>query len=90
MEPSTFPEKTRTLQPPPGMDNCVPLDVYSDGLQCISCWRPTWRERLSVLFFGRVWLQVWFGESQPPVAVSAQRSLFEVQGQKKRWGFLWS
>lgn len=77
MTPEKFPEKNRTLAAPDGMDNCGPLDVYADSKTCLSCWRLSWRERLSVLFFGRVWLWVRFGGTQPPVSLLAARTVFE-------------
>ncbi len=81
MTPVDFPEKTLDLQKPPGTtdEECRPLPVYRDGERCISAWRPTWRERLSILFFGRVWLHVWSGRTQPPVLVEGKRSAFEAR-----------
>ena len=58
-------------------DECAPLPVYKTGEHCISCWQPTLRERLSILFYGRVWLWVWFGNTQPPVALEGKRTVFE-------------
>lgn len=46
-----------------------PLHVFTDGQMCISCWQPTWRERLKILFSGKVWLFIISGSTQPPVAV---------------------
>ncbi len=51
----------------------VDLPVFTNGEQCVSCWKMSWRERLSALLFGRVWLQVLSGETQPPVAIHAER-----------------
>ena len=64
----------RVLTAPTGKEEEVlPLHVFSDGEQCISCWRLTWRERLSALLFGRVWLSVLGGTTQPPVWIWATR-----------------
>lgn len=38
----------------------------------ISCWRPTWRERLSILIFGRVWLNL-ATMKMPPAALWGHR-----------------
>lgn len=46
------------------------LRCISDGSYSTSCWRMTWRERLYVLFRGRVWLSV-IG-THPPVSVFAK------------------
>lgn len=79
MTPIAFPEATKELQKPAGMtdEECVPLPVFNDGQQSISCWRPTWRERLSILFFGRVWCGVLFGATQPPIWLMGARTCFE-------------
>ncbi len=78
MKPITFKEKTKTLHKPANMtdEECAPLDVYCDGEQCISVWRMSWTERISALFFGKVWLSVVSGETQPPVALTAKRTVF--------------
>ncbi len=79
MIPREFPEANRRLTPPPDMseEECGVLPVWSDGKVCISCWRPSLQEKLSILFFGRVWLSVVSGGTQPPVALAAMRKLFE-------------
>lgn len=86
MKPVTFPEKTVDLQRPPSMteEECQPLPVFRDGERCISCWRPTLRERLRILFTGQVWLHVWFGNSQPPVYVGAEYPFVRPQPAKRR------
>lgn len=76
MEPINFAETNKTLGAPVGMDNCVPLKVWTDGSLCLSCWRPTWRERFSILVFGRAWLWLWSGQTQPPVALEGRRTPF--------------
>lgn len=45
----------------------LPLPAYTDHEQTISCWRLTWRERLRVLWSGRLWLrQLNFGRALQP------------------------
>jgi hypothetical protein len=51
--------------------------VFNDGQQSVSCWQMTWRERLAALFFGRVWLFVYFGASQPPVRMEVEKTVFQ-------------
>jgi len=79
--PTTFAEANRTLGDngyrSEAATNIVSLRVWTDGEQCVSCWRMSWRERLSALLFGRVWLQVLSGDNQPPVALTVGRSPFE-------------
>lgn len=81
MRPVDFPEKTLDLQKPSNMtdEQCAPLAVFRDSQHnsTVSCWRPTWGERLSILLFGRVWLGVHAGgETQPPVWLSGRHSVF--------------
>lgn len=54
------------------------LPVFVDGQRIISCWRLTWRERLSAALFGRTWLHVWSPRTHAPVAVEAKRTIFRV------------
>jgi len=79
MTPLEFEQQLIVLAKPDNMtdEECGPLPVYSDGEQCVSLWRMSWRERISALFFGRVWLQVYSGSTQPPVALAVTKELFE-------------
>ena len=79
MNPLRFKQQSVILARPNTMssEECGPLPVYSDGQECISSWQMSWRERLSSLFFGRVWLRVYSGQTQPPVSLIATRELFE-------------
>lgn len=78
MEPVAFEQATNILLKPDSLTDalCGPLPVWSNGQQCVSCWRPSWRERLSILIFGRVWLWVWSGRTQPPVRLDGKRTPF--------------
>ncbi len=69
-----FKEQTKTIGPPAGMteEECYSLAVWSDGKQCISRWKGTWKDRLKFLFTGKLWLSVLFGESQPPVWIGTE------------------
>src|SRR5262245_54440666 len=79
MKPFQFPEAQRALTAPEGMtkEECGDLWIYEtpEG-QCISCWRMSWRERLSALIFGRAWIWVWSGSTQPPISLLAKRQIF--------------
>ena len=79
MKSANFPEATRRPDRPDDMTEkeCSPRAVWTDGRMCVSLWRPSWRERLSTLLFGKVWLFVVSGSTQPPVAVEAARTVFE-------------
>lgn len=82
MRPIDFPQKTKTLKKPTSMtdEECGSLPVYSDGKVIISCWQPTWRERLSILFSGRVWLYVVAAKTQPPVSLVGAKTVFNSEG----------
>jgi len=65
VRPIEFPEQTTTWaknQPP-----YLPLPAYSDERETISLWSLTWKERLRVMFTGRLWLrQLNFGQPLQP------------------------
>lgn len=75
MTPKNFKQANRILKGPDGSD-IQDLPSYTDGQQCISCWALTWRERLTLLLTGRVWLYVMSGHTQPPVCVSAEEPVW--------------
>ena len=82
MKPIDFPEKTIDLRKPPDMTDkeCSSLPIWSDGKVCISCWRPKWKERLSILFFGKIWVLVHSGYTQPPIALKGEKTIFKREG----------
>ncbi len=58
----------------------LPVCRFDQGI--VSCWRPTWAERLSILFFGRAWLHVIATpRTHPPVALIARRTYLNEVGQ---------
>lgn len=81
MKPSSFEQQTDVLRKPDSMtdEECSSLPVWSDGERCISLWTATWRERLCFLLTGKVWLWVWGGPTQPPVAVSVDNPFEETK-----------
>lgn len=82
LKPIKFPEANRNLLKPESMaDNeCGSLWVYTDGVECFSCWKLGWRERLNILLYGKVWLSVLSGHTQPPVAVLVGKQIFRRAG----------
>jgi hypothetical protein len=72
--PIRFEHQTVELQAPEGAKGVAPLPVWTDGRQVVSCWKLSWRERLSALLFGRVWVAVLSGHTQPPVFIRAVRT----------------
>jgi len=79
MIPIDFDESNRALTKPDSMttEECSTLLVFTDSGQCISCWKPSLRERLSILLFGKVWLGIRSGKTQPPVWVRGARSIWK-------------
>lgn len=78
-KPIAFPEANKTLGKPASMTDaeCSSMPVYTDGRECISCWKLPWRQRLAALFFGKVWLSVLTGSgTQPPVWIDCARTVF--------------
>jgi hypothetical protein len=82
MKPIPFKHQTKELQPS-GKEysddvlSVRPLPIFTNGEQCISCWQMSFRERLSALFFGRAWLAILSGSTQPPVVIEAAREYFK-------------
>ncbi len=79
MEPMKFDESNKDLLKPQGMtdEECGSLPVWTNGKECISCWKMNWRERLSALCFGKIWLSVLSGQTQPPVSLMAAKQIFK-------------
>lgn len=76
MQPSEFPEQNHILTAPEGLEGEVSsLTCWKGGVEIASLWRPSLRERLSILIFGRVWLRI-MGVRHPPVSVEGRRTIF--------------
>ena len=75
MKPIDFPESTKVLQKPAEMSDqeCGSLPVWNDGKVCVSAWKASIKERITILFTGRVWLGVLSGNTQPPVWIEGCR-----------------
>lgn len=81
MKPIKFNQANKNLLKPDSMteEKCSSLWVYTDGNQCISCWKMNWKQRIKALFFGKIWLSVMSGETQPPVWVDCCKTVFEEE-----------
>lgn len=78
MKPVAFRYANKTLQPGGGeysenVTGVDPLPIWTDGEQCVSCWRMSLRERLAALIFGRVWVSLLSGSTQPALCVAVVR-----------------
>lgn len=81
MRPIPFKDQTVELQPNPNElvidgQSVGTLPIFTDGQQCISCWKMTFKERLKALWNGKIWLGIHSGHSQPPVWLSADNEVF--------------
>lgn len=75
MKPIKFKEATKVLQKPSTMTDaeCASLHVWTDGKECVSCWKPTIKERVRILFGGKIYLGILSGcSTQPPVFVTGE------------------
>ena len=71
MEPIEFTEQTMVWAK--DQPQYRPLPAYTDHEQTISCWRLTWRERIALLWRGRLWLrQLNFGSALQPQLPSVE------------------
>lgn len=86
MKPIDFKQSTKVLQRSSEVtdDGRSSLHVWSDGMQCVSCWKPSLSERISLVFGGKVWLGVASGSTQPPVFLSG-RNVFKGASAFSRW-----
>lgn len=78
MKPKHFKESNHILAKPSALTDseCGSLSVFSNGRECISLWKPSWKERLSILFYGNIWLSVHSGNTQPPVWLDGSKTVF--------------
>ena len=76
MRPVSFPESNCTLTAPAGSSDVSDLPVHRGDGMVVSLWRPTWRERVSLLVFGRLWFYA-LGDTHPPIAIQAKRLAFK-------------
>lgn len=76
--PVKFPEANKNLLKPIDMtdEECSSLWVYTNGNECISCWKIPLRQRLSALIHGKIWLCVLSGQTQPPVWLECSKTVF--------------
>ena len=82
MKPIRFEQANKNLLRPANMtdEECSSLWVYTDGKQCVSCWRMTWKQRIKALLYGKIWLAVMSGQTQPPVWIDCEKTVFSEEG----------
>ena len=88
MQPVKFEEANKNLLKPASMtdEECASLWVFTDGQQCVSRWQLSWRDRLRVLWYGHIWLSVHSGQTQPPVRLDSEKTVFQTVEEATREG----
>lgn len=73
MNPVRFSAANKIFHRPQNMTakECGSLYVFDDDQHLVSCWKPTWQERLALLLGAKIWLWIW-GRSQPPVVLATK------------------
>lgn len=51
------------------------IPALKDGKQVVSCWKMTWKDRISALLYGKVWVGI-RGNSQYPIWLDSTRTVF--------------
>lgn len=75
MKPIEFPEQTTVLA---GRHDIAGLPIWGNGSICVSCWKPTLRDRLAILLGAKIWVSVLSGKTQPPIGLQAVKSFFKT------------
>lgn len=71
MNPIPFKEQNAVVGA--GQPEYIPLPVLHEGLRVTSCWRTTWRDRLRILFTGRIYVTcLTFGAPLQPLMVNSE------------------
>lgn len=85
--PVDFKGSNKLLGPPRGSDNVYEMNVFCNGVACVSCWELTPSEKEEIARTGRVFISVFSGYTQPPVFVGGEeqtRSLIADYGVWKK------
>lgn len=79
LQPVDFKLANRKLYAPSEEGCCskIPLPVWTDGIQCVSCWKCSFLDRLRILFTGCVWASVKSGATQPPMWIVSEYPFME-------------
>lgn len=78
-KPINFKYSNKILQPSnrkysKNISGVDPLPIWTDGEQCVSCWKLSFTERLKAFIFGNIWLSLLSGETQFPAYIEASKS----------------
>lgn len=83
MRPVDFPERNKVLQKPKGVtdEECFDLEIYTNGHVCVSVWDLNKEELELIQKTGKVYLQIWSGQTQPPVLLSVESPFIQSDPQ---------
>lgn len=86
-QPANWHGANKTLGPPRGKDETQvgSLPVFTNGVQCVSCWELSDEELAEVVRSKRVFLVVMYGQSQPPVYVGTEETARTVCADYGLW-----
>ena len=76
MKPIKFDEQNGSLTAPIDFSGCDDLPVCKTGLDIVSCWKMSLRERIAGLFFGKVWICIRAGKTHPPIFLNCEKTFF--------------
>lgn len=78
MKAVNFLQSTNILSNPKGLEGYRRLPVHFQAPQSVSKWKASWRERISILLFGTIFIGVYVNkiEEQPPMWVQGKRNIF--------------
>ena len=83
--PVSFHGSNGLLGAPAGSENIDALPVFRNGTCCVSAWELSEEELAEVIKTKRVFLSVFFGNSQPPVYVGSESSMREMVADYGVW-----
>lgn len=74
-QPVEFEGQNLVLRPPAGSENVSPLPIFRNGTCCVSCWELSDAEIAEIVKSRRVYLSVFFGQTQPPVFLGGEEEV---------------
>lgn len=74
MRPVLFPVANKVLQKPANLtdEQCSDLEIFNDGVNCVSCWELNKEELELIQQTGRIYVVILSGITQPPMHVHVE------------------
>jgi len=87
MKPIEFKEQSKVLGRPESMtdEECSSLPVFSDGMQCVSCWKLSEEEISLINKTGCVYISVLSGQTQPPIWATVENPFIQASNKDGKW-----